>query len=157
MIVFGDHVHAMRIASKCGTTYNPVADQCIARTDDEGLLGGVLFQAYTGASIGIHMAGFTERWANRDMLWAAFHYPFAQLKCQRVFGQVPETNTAALEINLKLGFKEVARIPGVYDDGAAVIFAMEKDQCRWLNLTPRGISPRKSSPFFRSLGMSSRS
>lgn len=140
MIVFGNHIHATRIAAKCGTVYNPLADQCIARTDKAGLLGGVLFQAYTGASIGIHMAGFAERWANRDMLWAAFHYPFEQLKVERVFGQVPETNTTALEINRKLGFKEVVRIPGVYEDGAAVIFVMEKDQCRWLNLTPREIS-----------------
>lgn len=140
VIVFGDHAHALRIANAAGTLYNPVADQCIARTDADGeLLGGVLFQAYTGASIAIHMAGFTPTWANRDILWAAFHYPFEQLKVRQVMGQVPETNAAALEINLKLGFKEVARIAGVYEDGAAVIFAIQKDECRWLKLTPREI------------------
>lgn len=143
MIVFGDHVHALRIASKAGTIYNPMADTCIAREDDGLLVGGVLFQAYTGASIFGHMAGFTPTWINRDMIWATFHYPFVQLKVARLMGQVIETNAAAIEINLKLGFKEVARVPGVYDEGAAVVFSMEKDECRWLNLTPRTIKARR--------------
>lgn len=143
MIVFGDHIHAMRIAAKCGTIYNPMSDHCISRTDEAGLLGGVLFQAYTEESIAIHMAGFTPTWVNRDMLWAAFHYPFEQLKVARVLGQVPEDNTAAIEINLKLGFKEVVRVPGVYRGGAAVVFSMEKDECRWLKLTPRELKPKR--------------
>lgn len=142
MIVFGDHAHALRIAKAAGTLYNPIADQCISRVEGDKLLGGVLFQAYTGASIAIHMAGFTPTWANRDIIWAAFHYPFEQLKVRQVLGQVPETNDAALEINLKLGFKEVARIAGVYEDGAAVIMAIQKDECRWLKLTPREIRQR---------------
>ena len=142
MIVFGDHAHAVRIAREAGAIYNPLADQVMARVEDGELMGGVLYQAYTGASIGIHMAGFNPFWANRDIIWAAFHYPFRQLKCERMFGQVPETNAAALEINLKLGFKEVARIPGVYEDGAAVILCMEKSDCRWLKLAPRKIRAR---------------
>jgi RimJ/RimL family protein N-acetyltransferase len=146
VIVFGDHAHAHRISTAAGTLYNPIADQCISRTTDEGeLLGGVVFQAYTGASIAIHMAGFIPTWANRDILWAAFHYPFEQLKVRQVLGQVPESNEAALEINRKLGFKEVARIAGVYDDGAAVIMAIQKDECRWLKLTPRALSPRHAT------------
>jgi RimJ/RimL family protein N-acetyltransferase len=143
MMVFGDHVHALRIAAKAGTIYNPMADQCISRIDKNGLVGGVLFQAYTEESIAIHMAGFTPTWVNRDMIWAAFHYPFEQLKVARVLGQVPEGNIAAIEINIKLGFKEVARVPGVYRDGAAVVFSMEKDECRWLRLAPREIKPRR--------------
>ena len=146
MIVFGDHSHAIQIAQAAGTIYNPLADQCISRCADDTnppkLLGGVLFQAYTGASIAIHMAGFTPTWANRDILWAAFHYPFEQLKVRQVLGQVPESNEAALEINRKLGFKEVARIAGVYEDGAAVIFAIQKEDCRWLKLAPRTIRSR---------------
>lgn len=142
MIIFGDHAHAIRIAREAGAVYNPLADRVIARVEDDELVGGVLYQAFTGASIGIHMAGFNPHWANRDMIWAAFHYPFQQLGCQRMFGQVPETNAAALEINTKLGFKEVARIAGMYDDGAAVIFCMEKQDCRWLKLAPRTIRAR---------------
>jgi L-amino acid N-acyltransferase YncA len=143
MIVFGNHAHALQISRAAGTLYNPLADVCISRTEGDDLLGGVLFQAYTGASIGIHMAGFAQRWANRDMLWAAFHYPFEQLKVATLLGQVPEDNTAALEINLKLGFNEVARVPGVFESGAAVVFAMKKDQCRWLSLAPRTIRKKR--------------
>jgi RimJ/RimL family protein N-acetyltransferase len=145
MIAVGNHAHAIQIAAAAGTIYNPVADQCISRTEDGELLGGVLFQAYTGASIGMHMAGFRPKWANRDMLWAGFHYPFEQLKCERVFGQVPASNRLALEIDLKLGFKEVARIPRLYPGDDAIIVCMEREECRWLAVKPRTIRSRSES------------
>lgn len=145
MIAFGNHAHALRVAKAAGTIYNPVADQCISRIEGLELYGGVLFQAFTGASIGIHMAGFRPNWANRDLLWAAFHYPFEQLKCERVFGQIPASNELALEIDLKLGFKEVARIPRLYPDDDAIIVVMERSDCRWLALKPRTIRSRLES------------
>lgn len=130
----------MDIAKAARTSFMPGNDICLSRVDDNyGLLGGVVFTAYTGASIHLHMAGFQDHWANRDMIWCAFDYPFRQLECKKVFAQVPETNTKALAIDLKLGFKIVTKIDDVYPDGGVYVLSMGRDECRWLSLKPRHI------------------
>ena len=126
---------------EAGCTFNPAVDQVIARTEDNELYGGNIYTGYTGSSIQLHMAGFRPNWANRDFLWTAFDYPFNQLKCTKVFGQVPETNSKALEIDLKLGFKIVARIEDVFPDGACIVLALAREDCQWLKLKPRAVKP----------------
>lgn len=143
MIVFGNIDHGRAIASASGTVFNPEVDQVIARVENGQLLGGVTYQGYTGASIQMHMAGFDDNWANRDMLWVAFDYPFNQLGCKKVFGQVPESNTRALEIDLKLGFKIVAKVEDVFPDGACYVLALAREDCRWLKLKPRSLAAGK--------------
>ena len=141
LIVSGDTIYAQAIAAQTHAVFNPNADQCLARVEDGKLFGGVIYQGYTGVggSVQMHMAGFVPNWANRDMLWIAFDYPFNQLKCGVVFGQVSETNTKALDIDLKLGFKMVAKIDGVFPDGACYVMRLARDECRWLNLKPRSV------------------
>jgi RimJ/RimL family protein N-acetyltransferase len=122
-----------RIARSAGLIYNVAADQCIARLDDDGaLMGGVVYQNYTRKSIGIHMAGFHPRWVNRDMIWMAFDYPFNQLGVDVVFGQLPASNTTALDLDRRLGFEEVLRVPDVYPCGEAVLMRMYRENCKWL-------------------------
>jgi RimJ/RimL family protein N-acetyltransferase len=94
----------------------------------------------------MHAAAFKPRWANRDLLWIAFHYPFVQLGYKKVFARVHVANTDALKLNLHLGFKEATRLTGVYpmierpDDGDLVIMEMTREECRWLTIQPRVIS-----------------
>lgn len=125
------------IARAAGTAFNPESDQCIARVRGDELLGGVVYTSYTGVSIGMHVAGFDPRWINNDMLWVAFDYPFNQLGCKTIFGQVPEDNLHTLEFDKKLGFKEVARIADVFPGGDCIVLAMRREDCRWLRLRPR--------------------
>lgn len=139
MIEFSNHEHGYRIAEAAGCFFNPACDQVISVFDKGKLLGGNVLTGYTGASIHLHTAGFAPKWATRDFLWVAFAYPFLQLGCKKVFGQVPESNTRALEIDLKLGFKVVARIEDVFPDGACLVLALAREDCRWLNLKPRSL------------------
>lgn len=141
MIQFGNHEHGYRIAEAAGCVYNPAVDQVISRVEDGELWGGNIITGFTGVSVHMHTAGFRPGWANRDFLWVLFHYPFVQLGCRTVFGQVPESNTKALEIDLKLGFKIVARIDDVFPDGACLVLSLAREDCRWLNLKPRGLVP----------------
>lgn len=136
MIVFDNKIYGQRIATAAGTTFNPLVDPNIARVENGNLLGGVTYQGYTGASIHMHMAGFGPNWCDRTLLWVAFDYPFNQLKCQTVFGQVPESNAKALEIDKKLGFKIVAKIDHVFPDGACYVLALAREDCRWLKMKP---------------------
>jgi hypothetical protein len=141
MIKFNVIEHGYRIAKAAGCHFNPEVDRVISVTSEGNLLGGNIYTGYTGASIHLHMAGFTPNWANRDFLWIAFDYPFNQLGCKKVFGQVPEYNTRALEIDLKLGFKVEARIDDVFPGGACLVLSLAREDCRWLKLKPRGIKP----------------
>lgn len=129
--------HIQQIEKSCGHVFNHRADVCLSRSHDGKLLGGVIYEAYTRASIQAHVAGFAPFWLDRTFLWMMFDYPFNQLKVGAVFCQIKETNASALEFNLKLGFKEVTRIDDVFPDGALVLTKLTRDNCRWLNLKPR--------------------
>jgi len=134
MIVFNDFEHADQIAEAAGCQFNRRFDHCISRERNGELLGGVVYSGYTGKSIGIHVAGFCDDWISKDMLWVCFHYPFVQLKCEVLFGQVPSDNLRALEFDRKLGFKIEARIPDVFPNADLVVLKMRKSECRWLKL-----------------------
>lgn len=129
--------HAQQIAAAAPCVYSSAHDHCLSRVKDGRLLGGVIFQGYTGASIELHMAGFDPHWITRDLIWATFAYPFIQLGCLKVIGRVAETNARALELDLKLGFIEEARIRDAYPDGDLIILTMRRDACRWLKIAPR--------------------
>lgn len=136
MIKLNDPSHGIAICASVGITYNPTYDVVLSRVENGALYGGVVYQGYTGASIAIHMAGFHPRWINRDMLWVAFDYPFVKLGVKKLVGHVSSGNQKALELDLKLGFKEEARIADVYADGDLVFLSMYKSDCRWLGLKP---------------------
>lgn len=143
MISFNIVEHGHRIAKEAGTHFNPAVDIVIARVSNSGeLLGGVVYTNYTGASIGIHVAGFRPDWLNRDMLWVTFHYAFVQLGVKKVFAQMREANTKALEFNRKLGFKIVAKVADVFPDGACILSSLAREDCRWLDLKPRELRSR---------------
>jgi hypothetical protein len=130
-----------RIAKAAGVAFNPTADYVIAHVEHDRLLGGAIYQSFSGfgGSMLVHMAGFEPNWANLDMVFAGFDYPFRHCQCLALFGFVPENNTKALDIDFRLGFTEVARIADVYPGHrACVILRMYRDECRWLELKPRG-------------------
>lgn len=132
-----DWEDGMAIAKAAGTTFDLMNDHCIAHVRDDELVGGAIYAGYTGHSIMVHVAGFSENWITKDLLWVCFHYPFVQLDCKKMFGMVPATNLPALAFDFKIGFKEVARIPDVFRDGDLVVVSMDRDDCRWLRLQPR--------------------
>lgn len=139
-IILNDCEHGTDIARCAGVGYNPKTCCNFARVRDDVLMGGVVFSNYTGESIAIHSGSFDPHWINRDMLYVTFDYPFNQLGVKRIFGQVPEDNTHAQEFNLKVGFKYVARIEGVFRHNiACMVMCLERADCRFLKVRPRGI------------------
>lgn len=125
------------IARNAGTHFNPECDVVVARvkvTDGrEDLLGGSIFQNYVRESIAIHVASFAPNWINKELLYATFGYPFLQLDVKRIFGQVPADKPHVLAFDLNLGFKEIARIPKVFEGGIDdIILCMEKEECRFI-------------------------
>lgn len=139
MIVFNNPQHGKLLARESGCYFNPEVDVCIARCDGPVLLGGVVYQNFTGESIAMHVASLVPTWLNRDLLWVSFDYPFNQLGVKRVFGQVPETNITALEFDLRIGFKVLTKIDGVFRDGGVFVIVLEREDCRWLDMKPRNL------------------
>ena len=140
MIVFGNKAHGEAIAAAIPRRFNPACDPVISNVSETGeLLGGVIYDGYTGPCIFIHQAGFSKFWLTRDMLWTAFDYPFNQLGCSKVCGTIPSTNQDLLILNMKLGFRIEARIAGAYVGGDMLVLSMTRDECKWLGITPRGI------------------
>jgi hypothetical protein len=139
-IAINEPVWGPQIAEAAGAAYNAALDINICTVTDEVLQGGVMFSDYTGESIQAHIAGFKPHWLTRDLLWTMFHYPFNQLGVKRIFGPVPENNLKALEFDLKLGFTPAVRIEGIYPGNVAcVLMRMDREDCRFLKLTPRSI------------------
>jgi RimJ/RimL family protein N-acetyltransferase len=138
VVEFNNVAHGHKIAALADTYYNPLCDIVISRAVKGKLLGGCLYQNYTGRSISIHIGSLTPRWISRDLLWLCFHYPYVQLGCEYIFGQVPAHNSKALAFDLKIGFKEIARIEGVFPEGDLVVVRMHRDECRYLMPRKRG-------------------
>lgn len=79
----------------------------------------------------MHMAG-EPGWLTRGFLRAAFAYPFIDGACESVLALVAEDNRRALDINHRLGFREMARLPAAAPSGDLVIMQMRRAACRWL-------------------------
>jgi len=140
MIEFGNVEHGRLIAARIPRMFNPVCDPVISSVSEDGrLLGGVIYDGFTGSCIFIHQAGFSKHWMCRDMLWAAFDYPFVQLGVTKLAGTIPSTNGPLLDINLRLGFSIETKIEDGYPGADMLILAMRRDECRWLKLKPRTI------------------
>lgn len=138
MIVFNNKAHGFALGKCAGFMYNPYGDAVISRTNNDGyLMGGVVYKDFNGRSVSLHVASLLPNWVNHDLLWVAFDYPFNHMKVDMLFGLVPSNNTKALEFDLRLGFKEIFRVPDAAPDADLILLQMLREDCRWLKLKPR--------------------
>lgn len=145
MIEFGNMVHGFKIAAAIPRPYNPAIDVVISKVTPEGnLQGGVIYDGFTGGCIFMHQAGFSKGWLVGNMIWIVFDYPFNQLHVKKVAGTINSNNKELLDFNLRLGFKEEARIKDAYPDGDMLVLTMERADCRWLKIKPKVYQPLKS-------------
>lgn len=141
-IVINDTDCGEAVAALAGVDYNPKTCVSFCRIRDGIRMGGVVFSNFTGESICAHLASWVPHWASRDLLFVGFDYPFNQLGVKRIFGQVPEDNWAARNLNENLGFRYVARIEEVFPGGVAcLVMRMDRVDCRFLGIKPRHIKP----------------
>lgn len=137
-IEFNNIAHGWAIAGAIPRNFNPALDPVISHTNNLGeLLGGVIYDGWTGSCIFMHQASFHKSWLSREYLWVVFDYPFNQLGCLKVCGTIPSGNQTLLEFNKRIGFIQEAKIEGGYPDGDLLVLSMKRDQCRWLDYTPK--------------------
>jgi hypothetical protein len=82
----------------------------------------------------MHVAIDDPKVISRTFVKAIFEFPFLQCKLSQVFAHVSADNKAALELDLKVGFKEVMRFEDAADGGYdLVLLRMRHNECRWIN------------------------
>lgn len=101
---------------------------------DGELIGGVMYEYYTGSCVEMHMAGDGGRWITRPLLRMAFRYPFIQLGCKVVRGRVPSWNLEAIKLDLKLGFRLEHVLEDADPRGAHWLMIMRREDCRFLEV-----------------------
>lgn len=97
------------------------------------LVAVVVYDTLSDADCCIHIASDgTKRWMNRELLLAAFSYPFIQLGLRRVTGMVPANNTQALAFDENLGFVREGYHPHALPDGDLISLGMARETCRFI-------------------------
>lgn len=135
-IVVNDERIARFVAQAVGSddfTAHGTIGVLAGRATGEEILAGIVYDNFNGANICMHVGAKPGvNWVSRKLLHLAFDYPFRQLGCRRVTGLVPESNVAARRFNEHLGFKVEARIRAGAMDGDVLIYAMFREECRFL-------------------------
>lgn len=142
----------MSVAVRCGDRFEiakfisetvgddwplPTAFEALGAYDGERLLGGFLYLNYLPLaeglhSINMHMAG-SPGWLTRRTLRAFFAYPFHQLRCSRVVGNIRANRTAARSVAERMGCKLDGTIrSGISEDFDTCVYTMTRQECPWI-------------------------
>lgn len=92
----------------------------------------------------MHAAG-SFGWLTRDVLEAAFHYPFEVCGVNIVLGFIPSGNIDAIRFNTHLGFDTLLSIDKGHPDGSLIIMGMRREKCRFLNRKHHGHEERRTT------------
>lgn len=107
---------------------------CIGQEKDGNLVAVIGYCDITEKSCMMHVAAIDDNWISKDLLWAAFDYPFNVLKVKVILATVSSENEEALKLDRHLGFKDKAYIEDAHMYGDLVILAMRREDCRWLDI-----------------------
>ena len=107
---------------------------CIGQKIDGEVKAVIAYTNYQEKSCCMHVASIQNGWISKDLLWAAFDYPFNKLKVKVILALVASTNEEALKLDRHLGFVDKAYIEDAHLDGDLVILAMRRENCRWLGI-----------------------
>jgi L-amino acid N-acyltransferase YncA len=99
------------------------------------LIGGVVFELWSGPNIYMHVAVEDGAVVTRKDLRIAFAYPFQHLNCKRITGLVRADNLKAQRFDEHLGFRLEGRMRQAAADGTdMLVYGMLSDECRWLGV-----------------------
>lgn len=120
-------------------TWSPIGRTAMGYVKDGEPKWAMIYDHYEeGGSVQMHTATDHPKYWSRRALQAVFEYPFYQLRVKKVIGICNSSNTRALSIHLRLGWKIDAIIEDVYEVGDMYILSMTQEQCRWLKGAEHG-------------------
>lgn len=103
--------------------------------DNDGvLLAGVIYNHFTPWNCCMHVGALPGRsWMSRELLFAAFDYPFNQLGMRRVTGLVPKRNKRARKLDEHLGFEYEGNLRNALPDDDLIVYGMLREKCKWIS------------------------
>lgn len=119
------------VCERAGGTWIPGRGTAIGRLVDGELVAGVLYEDWNGVNVVCHIAG-VGNWATRHYLAVIFDYPFKQLNVNRITVPVSSKNDRCIALVKRMGFTMEARLSRATPEGDLLLFAMFKDECRFL-------------------------
>lgn len=103
----------------------------LALIDDSRILVGVVYNRWCKHDVCMHVA--VQGRIIPEMLFAAFDYPFNQVKVARITGLVPARNLAAQRFDEHLGFVREGLIRRGVGDDDLIVYGMLKEECKWIS------------------------
>jgi len=100
--------------------------------DDNTVAAGVGFNGWQDRSVWMHVAFDTAHSMTRDLLRAAFEYPFIRCGKDAVYAQIDKGNKECLRLVRRLGYQEIGKTID------CVLFEMKADDCRWIKEQEHG-------------------
>lgn len=97
----------------------------------EGYLqGGVVFTQHSGPNI--LMAAALDAPLTRRFLRALFHYPFLQLKCERITVLIDDDNPKSIRLVEHVGFVREGCLRRARPGGNVYLYGLLREHCAWL-------------------------
>lgn len=100
--------------------------------DDGTVAAAVGFNGWQTDSCFMHVAFDTAHSLTRDLLRAAFEYPFVKCGKRAVYALIGKENAECLRLVRKLGYREIATTVD------CVMFEMFGAECRWIKEKEHG-------------------
>ena len=107
----------------------------VAYEDTTGKIAGiVIMDSWTPSGCQAHFAIDNPICIRRGLFSEVAHHVHTVAGRKYIFGLVPANNEHAYKFDLKMGFKEVARIPDGYGEGIDyIVVRMSREENRWLH------------------------
>jgi hypothetical protein len=100
--------------------------------EDGSIAAAVGFNGWQTDSCFMHVAFDSAHSMTRDLLRAAFHYPFVACGKGAVYALIGKENEECLRLVRKLGYREIQQTID------CVMFEMLSDECRWIKEREHG-------------------
>lgn len=114
------------------STWGPFT--AIGLIDEKEILATVIYNDFYEVGCAIHIAAVPgRRWMTRELLRAAFSYPFVQLGFKRLTGYVPAKNWEAQRLDEHLGFRREGLLRQMLPDDDVICYGMLANECRFIN------------------------
>ena len=92
----------------------------------------VAYQNFIGRTCCMHTVIQKPEFVTPRMVRETFNYPFNVCGLSAVLALVDSENSAALDFDSRLGFKEIYRIPEGGLEGDLIVMEMQRGNCRWI-------------------------
>lgn len=105
--------------------------------DTNTTVAGCIFDTWTHTSVCAHQIIENPMVLRHGWFEECVDYVYNVCEKQLIIGLVPADNVKALELNAKIGFVELARVPDAVNVGVdLVLLTMTRDQCRFYHPPP---------------------